>query len=85
MSTEPNASIKILNLLFSYTQGRFVTIKDCVRLLDGSVVPPYTTIPSGQIWAGNPAKYVGDLPETWAELHEARRVARIRPVESMEG
>ncbi|PWN29330.1 putative dynactin Arp1 p25 subunit RO12 [Jaminaea rosea] len=62
--------------------GRFVTVKDCVRICDGSVVAPYTTIPSGQVWAGNPAKKVGSLPETWAELHEARGrdyYGRFRP------
>ncbi|CAO1627300.1 unnamed protein product [Parajaminaea phylloscopi] len=52
--------------------GRFSTIRDCARIADGAVLPPYTTVPSGQLWAGNPAKHVADLPETWQELHENR-------------
>ena len=36
-------------------------IDDHVFLESGSVVMPYQHIPSGQKWAGNPAKYVADL------------------------
>lgn len=29
----------------------------------GAVVLPNTVVPSGQLWAGNPAKYIRDLTE----------------------
>lgn len=29
----------------------------------GAVVPPETVIPSGQLWAGNPAKYLRDVKQ----------------------
>jgi carbonic anhydrase/acetyltransferase-like protein (isoleucine patch superfamily) len=32
-----------------------------VMLEPGTVVPPYARIPSGQKWAGNPAKFVANL------------------------
>lgn len=33
------------------------------KLGPGSVVPPGTRIPSGQLWQGNPVQYVRDLTE----------------------
>lgn len=27
----------------------------------GSVVQPHTTVPAGQIWGGNPARFIRDL------------------------
>ena len=33
----------------------------CAVLAPGSVLPPGRRIPSGQLWAGSPAKYVRDL------------------------
>ncbi|PWN19625.1 trimeric LpxA-like protein [Microstroma glucosiphilum] len=62
--------------------GRYVVIKDSVRLLDGSVVPSNATIPSGQIWGGNPARPLAQLPEDWAEMHQERcrdYYSRFRP------
>nr|CDI56359.1 probable dynactin Arp1 p25 subunit RO12 [Melanopsichium pennsylvanicum 4] len=62
--------------------GRFVIIKDCARILDGSVVAPNTVIPSFSIFAGSPAKQVGELPETFAESCEAKMkdfYQRFRP------
>jgi dynactin-5 len=43
--------------------GEFAIIKDCVRILDGSVVPPNMVIPSFSIVGGQPARLVGELPE----------------------
>ncbi|KAN0060064.1 hypothetical protein ACQY0O_008037 [Thecaphora frezii] len=62
--------------------GRFSIIKDSVRILDGSVVAPNTVIPPFSIYAGNPAKWVGDLPESFPENFEAKRkdyYQRFRP------
>ena len=35
----------------------------------GAVLPPLTVVPSKQLWAGNPAKYVRDVTDT--EFKEA--------------
>lgn len=62
--------------------GRFVIIKDCVRILEGSVVAPNTVIPSFSIYGGSPASCVGQLPETFAETCEVKTkdyYARFRP------
>ncbi|EPQ29998.1 uncharacterized protein PFL1_02671 [Pseudozyma flocculosa PF-1] len=53
--------------------GRFVMIKDCVRILDNSVVAPNTVIPPYSIYGGSPAKLVGELPEMFLESCEAKR------------
>ncbi|KAL6857608.1 hypothetical protein ACO1O0_005049 [Amphichorda felina] len=45
------------------TIGEFAIIKDCVKILDGSVVPPNMVIPSFSIVGGQPARLVGELPE----------------------
>lgn len=34
-----------------------------VIIAPGSVLPVDTFIPSGQLWAGNPAKYIRDLTD----------------------
>lgn len=63
--------------------GRFVIIKDCVRILEGSVVAPNTVIPSFSIYGGSPAGCVGQLPETFADTREATTkdyYSRFRPV-----
>lgn len=52
--------------------GRFVIIKDCARILDGSVVAPNTVIPSFSIFAGSPATLIGELPETFSETSETK-------------
>ncbi|KAI8815830.1 trimeric LpxA-like protein [Fimicolochytrium jonesii] len=51
--------------------GRFAIIKDCSRILDGSVVAPNTVIPSFSVYAGNPAQLVDELPESTQELLES--------------
>ncbi|SJX66002.1 probable dynactin Arp1 p25 subunit RO12 [Sporisorium reilianum f. sp. reilianum] len=62
--------------------GRFVIIKDCARILDGSVVAPNTVIPSFSIFGGSPARLVAELPETFSESCEAKMkdfYQRFRP------
>ncbi|SAM63678.1 probable dynactin Arp1 p25 subunit RO12 [Ustilago bromivora] len=62
--------------------GRFVIIKDCARILDGSVVAPNTVVPSFSIFGGSPARLVGELPETFSESCEAKMkdfYQRFRP------
>lgn len=36
--------------------GKLSVLKDSIRILDGSVVPPGTVLTSGTIWAGSPGK-----------------------------
>ncbi|KND02355.1 uncharacterized protein SPPG_02825 [Spizellomyces punctatus DAOM BR117] len=52
--------------------GRFVIIKDCCKILDGTVIPPNTVIPSFSVYGGNPGRLVDELPESTQELYEAR-------------
>jgi carbonic anhydrase/acetyltransferase-like protein (isoleucine patch superfamily) len=40
-----------------------VVVEDKVIVAAGAVVLPNTLVPSGQLWAGNPAAYVRDLTE----------------------
>ncbi|KAJ1341551.1 hypothetical protein BSLG_003974 [Batrachochytrium salamandrivorans] len=48
--------------------GRFVVIKDCVKILDGSVVPANTIIPPFSVYGGNPAKLVDEWTEAAQEI-----------------
>ncbi|EEY16000.1 dynactin subunit 5 [Verticillium alfalfae VaMs.102] len=43
--------------------GEFAIIKDYVRVLEGSVVPPNMVIPSFSIVGGQPARVIGEVPE----------------------
>ncbi|KAE8215623.1 hypothetical protein CF327_g1153 [Tilletia walkeri] len=52
--------------------GRFVNIKDCARILDGTVLAPNTVVPSLTIWAGSPGKQVAELHESFQDECEAR-------------
>ncbi|KAJ3331581.1 hypothetical protein HDU93_009615, partial [Gonapodya sp. JEL0774] len=52
--------------------GRFAIIKDYVRILDGSVIPPNTVVPSFSLIGGNPSVFIEELPESIPELFEAR-------------
>ncbi len=54
--------------------GEFAIIKDYVRILDGSVVPPHMVIPSFSIVAGQPAQVIGEVPEGGLEGFELREV-----------
>ncbi|KZV70008.1 dynactin subunit p25 [Peniophora sp. CONT] len=52
--------------------GKFTIIKDCARIADGAIVPPNTVVPAHAHFAGNPARFVEDLPESTQEIVEAR-------------
>lgn len=52
--------------------GEFAIIKDYVKVLDGSVVPPNMVIPSFSIVAGQPARIIGEIPEGGIEAFELR-------------
>ncbi|KIH91126.1 dynactin 5 [Sporothrix brasiliensis 5110] len=54
--------------------GDFAIIKDYVRVLDGTVVPPNMVIASFSIVAGQPARVVGELPEGGTEAFELREL-----------
>lgn len=54
--------------------GEFAIIKDYVRILDGTVVPPNMVIPSFSIVAGQPARVVGEVPEGGHEAFELREL-----------
>ncbi|RKF62037.1 Dynactin subunit 5 [Erysiphe neolycopersici] len=58
------------------TIGKFAIIKDYVRILDGSVVPPNMVVPSFSIVAGRPAVVIGELPEGEMESLELRDLYR---------
>ncbi|KAK9374541.1 trimeric LpxA-like protein [Lipomyces chichibuensis] len=52
--------------------GKFAIIKDCVLVLDGTVIPSTACIPPFAVVAGNPAIVVDELPESSAEVFERR-------------
>ncbi|CAN8105721.1 unnamed protein product [Discula destructiva] len=52
----------------------FAIIKDYVRVLDGTVVPPNMVIPSFTIVAGQPARVVGEIPEGDLDQFELREL-----------
>ncbi|KAJ1910027.1 hypothetical protein IWQ60_010873 [Tieghemiomyces parasiticus] len=52
--------------------GRFAMIKDGCRIEDNTVIAPGTVVPSFSVYAGNPGRLVGELPECTQELYEAR-------------
>ncbi|OBT79650.1 hypothetical protein VF21_01289 [Pseudogymnoascus sp. 05NY08] len=56
--------------------GKFALIKDCVRILDGTVVPPGMVIPSFSVVAGRPGRVVGEVPEGGEEALEGREIYR---------
>ena len=43
--------------------GHGATVESFAVVGAGAVVPPGATVPSGQIWAGSPAKYLRDLTQ----------------------
>ncbi|KAI9680693.1 MAG: hypothetical protein M1817_004133 [Caeruleum heppii] len=45
--------------------GKFAILKDCVKVLDGAVVPAAMVVPSFSVVAGRPARVVGELEEGW--------------------
>ena len=54
--------------------GELAIIKDYVRILDGSVVPPNMVIPNFSIVAGRPARVIGEIPEGGHEALELREL-----------
>lgn len=56
--------------------GKFAIVKDFVRVLDGSVVPPNMVIPSFSIVAGRPAQVVGEIAEGEIEGFDLREAYR---------
>lgn len=54
------------------TIGEFAILKDYVKVLDGTVVPPSMVIPSFSIVAGQPAKVIGEIPEGGYDEFELR-------------
>ncbi|KAJ4302440.1 hypothetical protein N0V88_002584 [Collariella sp. IMI 366227] len=52
--------------------GEFSIVKDYVRILDGTVIPPHMVIPSFSIVAGQPARLIGEIPEGGHEAFELR-------------
>lgn len=56
--------------------GKFALIKDCVRILDGTIVPPGMVIPSFSVVAGRPGRVVGEVPEGGEEALEGREIYR---------
>lgn len=52
--------------------GKFTIIKDCVKIEDGSVIPPNTVIPSFSYVAGRPGRVIEELPETAQESLECK-------------
>lgn len=69
----PSSLFTLKILIACWSQGRFVIIKDCAKISDGSIVAPGTVIPSMAVYDGSsPAQQVDELPETWPELMEAQ-------------
>ncbi|RXK37058.1 dynactin 5 [Tremella mesenterica] len=50
--------------------GKFTVIKDLSLIKPNTVLPENTQVASYTIWAGNPGKMIGTLPETWQEVVE---------------
>ena len=56
-------------------------LKDYVNVLEGSVVPPDMVIPPFSIVAGNPARIVGEMPESTSALGHRAAVERYKAYE----
>lgn len=48
-------------------------IENNVHIESGSLVPAYARIPSGQLWGGNPARYIRDLTEAESDVNTYKR------------
>ena len=44
--------------------GKRCVIKDCCQIANNSVLPPDTVVATFTLYGGNPAKPIGDLPES---------------------
>jgi dynactin 5 len=51
----------------NFFQGRFAVIKNCVSILDHTVILPNTICEPFSVYAGNPGRRIEDLPETAEE------------------
>lgn len=56
--------------------GKFAIIKDFVKILPGTVVPPHMVIPSFSVVGGRPARVVGEVPEGAHEGFDLRELYR---------
>ena len=56
--------------------GKFAIIKDYVRILDGTVVPPNMVVPSFSIVAGRPGRVVGEIAEGEIDGMDLRDIYR---------
>ncbi len=56
--------------------GKFTIIKDYVRVLDGTVVPPNMVVPSFSIVAGRPGRVVGEIAEGEVDGMDLREIYR---------
>ncbi|KAI9807820.1 MAG: hypothetical protein M1825_005125 [Sarcosagium campestre] len=56
--------------------GKFAIIKDCVQILEGTVVPPGMVVPGFSVVAGRPARVVGEVTESAAEITDLTEVCR---------
>ena len=56
-------------------------VENNTRLEPGTVVPAYARIPKGQLWGGNPAKYIRDL--TYEELDVNRYKNNCKAIHSI--
>jgi dynactin-5 len=65
-----------VNIGANVVVGKFAIIKDYVRILDGSVVPPNMVIPSFSVVAGRPARVVGEMAEGEVDGMDLREVYR---------
>lgn len=52
--------------------GEFAIIKEYVRILDGSVVPPHMVCPPFSVLAGRPARVIDEVPEGGHHAFELR-------------
>jgi len=58
------------------TIGNMVMIKDNVKILDGTVVPPNMVIPSFSIVAGRPGRVIGEIAEGEVDAMDLREIYR---------
>ena len=49
--------------------GHRCVIKDNTKILDNSVLAPDTVVPPFTVFGGNPATYLGELPETMQQVN----------------
>ncbi|OAA33257.1 Trimeric LpxA-like protein [Moelleriella libera RCEF 2490] len=56
------------------TLGEFAIVKDYVRILEDTVVPPFMVVPSFSVVAGRPGRVVGELPEGALDEFELREL-----------